>query len=102
MRMRPFLIFAVGVIISLGNLRAQTNAWQPSPGHKQILLWPGKPPDARLASGPEFATTSTELISGKPVVVAERVSEPTMTVYSPKGSNTGVAVVIFPGGGYQV
>src|SRR5205814_8596674 len=27
-------------------------------------------------------------------------SRPTMTVYSPKGSNTGVAVVVFPGGGY--
>jgi acetyl esterase/lipase len=25
-----------------------------------------------------------------------------MTVYSPKGKNTGVAVVVFPGGGYQV
>src|SRR6185436_17347879 len=25
----------------------------------------------------------------------------TMTVYSPKGTNTGVAVVVFPGGGYN-
>ena len=25
-----------------------------------------------------------------------------MTVYSPKGKNTGAAVVVFPGGGYQV
>ena len=24
-----------------------------------------------------------------------------MTVYSPKGKNTGVAVVVFPGGGYR-
>jgi acetyl esterase/lipase len=31
----------------------------------------------------------------------ENVSLPTMTVYSPKGKNTGVAVVVFPGGGYQ-
>jgi len=30
------------------------------------------------------------------------VSQPTMTVYSPKGKNTGVAVVVFPGGGYQI
>ncbi len=27
---------------------------------------------------------------------------PTMTVYSPKGKNTGAAVVVFPGGGYQI
>ena len=30
------------------------------------------------------------------------VSVPTMTVYSPKGKNTGAAVVVFPGGGYQI
>jgi len=29
------------------------------------------------------------------------VSRPTTTVYSPKGKNTGVAVVVFPGGGYR-
>lgn len=25
-----------------------------------------------------------------------------MTVYSPEGKNTGAAVVVFPGGGYQI
>ena len=30
------------------------------------------------------------------------VSQPTMTVYSPSGENTGAAVVVFPGGGYQI
>jgi acetyl esterase/lipase len=29
------------------------------------------------------------------------VTRPTITVYSPKGKNTGAAVVVFPGGGYQ-
>jgi acetyl esterase/lipase len=32
---------------------------------------------------------------------ANNVSNPTMTVYAPKGRNTGAAVVVFPGGGYQ-
>ena len=32
----------------------------------------------------------------------DNVSRPTMTVYSPKGANTGAAVVVFPGGGYSV
>jgi acetyl esterase/lipase len=31
----------------------------------------------------------------------QNVSRPTMTVYTPKGVNTGVAVVVFPGGGYK-
>jgi acetyl esterase/lipase len=30
------------------------------------------------------------------------VSQPTMTIYPPKGKNTGAAVVVLPGGGYQV
>jgi acetyl esterase/lipase len=30
------------------------------------------------------------------------VSEPTITLYKPKGINTGAAVVVFPGGGYTI
>ena len=30
------------------------------------------------------------------------VTRPTMTIYSPTGKNTGAAVVVFPGGGYQM
>lgn len=33
---------------------------------------------------------------------AGNVTEPTLTVYRPKGENTGVGVVILPGGGYNV
>ena len=43
----------------------------------------------------------TNLVAGKPCVRVDNVSQPTMTVYPPKGTNTGVAVVVFPGGGYQ-
>jgi acetyl esterase/lipase len=32
----------------------------------------------------------------------DNVSRPTMTVYAPKGKNTGTAMVVFPGGGYYV
>jgi hypothetical protein len=42
------------------------------------------------------------LVTGKPWVYVGRVSQPTITVYSPEGSNTGAAVVVFPGGGYNV
>ncbi|HVU38307.1 MAG TPA: alpha/beta hydrolase [Opitutales bacterium] len=68
-------------------------------------IWPGAVPDAQPAPGPEYLTISTEVkdfIAGKPVAVVGNVTQPTMTVYSPKGKNTGVAVVVFPGGGYQI
>ena len=40
------------------------------------------------------------LVAGRPAVGVSNVSHPTMTVYSPNGTNTGAAVVVFPGGGY--
>src|SRR5438132_7719235 len=84
-------------------LSAQTPAWQPSPGHTQVPIWPKEPPDAQPVTGPEGMKTVTgPLIAGKPWVQIENVSQPTMTVYSPKGKNTGVAVVVFPGGGYTI
>jgi len=99
--MKP-LIFALCVVFACGRLSAQTPAWQPSPGHTQIPIWPGTVPDAQSVAGPEVATTVTNsLVAGKPWVAVVNVSQPTMTVYSPKGTNTGAAVVVFPGGGYR-
>jgi acetyl esterase/lipase len=98
--MKP-LIFALGVVFTLGGLRAQTNVWQPSPGHTQVPIWPGAVPDPQPVPGPEMATTVTnKLVAGRPWVLVDNVLRPTMTVYSPRGTNTGVAVVVFPGGGY--
>ncbi len=83
--------------------QAQESGWQPSPGHTQIPLWPGTPPDAQPSSGPETVATETKsLVAGKPWVYVGQVSRPTLTVYSPTGQNTGAAVVVFPGGGYQI
>jgi acetyl esterase/lipase len=43
-----------------------------------------------------------ELVAGKPWTYINNVSQPTMTVYSPTGKNTGAAVIVFPGGGYEI
>ena len=100
--MKPF-IFAVCVVFAFGGLSAQAPAWQPSPGNTQVPIWPGAVPDARPAAGPEGdATAKDSLVAGRPWVAVTNVSRPTMTVYSPKGKNTGAGVVVFPGGGYQV
>src|ERR1700721_2217322 len=44
--MKPFL-FALCVVFEFGGLSAQPTAWQPSPGHTQVLIWPGAVPDAQ-------------------------------------------------------
>jgi acetyl esterase/lipase len=82
-------------------LSAQTNVWQPSPGHAQVPIWPGAVPDPQPVPGPEQATTTTNLIAGRPCILVANISQPTMTVYSPTGTDTGIAAVVFPGGGYQ-
>jgi acetyl esterase/lipase len=102
--MKP-LIFALCGVFAFGGLHAQMPVWQPAVGHVQVPIWPGTAPDAQPVAGPEFAVTAggkDALVGGKPWVAVENVSQPTMTVYSPKGKNTGAAVIVFPGGGYQI
>lgn len=96
------LLTAVVAGAALVRLSAQTPVWQPSPGHTQVPIWPGAAPDPQPVTEPEAAITSKKLIAGRPWIYVENVSRPTMTVYSPNGKNTGVAIVVFPGGGYQI
>jgi len=101
--MRPFIFALYYLVFALSGLSAQTPAWQPSPGHTQVPIWPGAVPDAQPVRGPEnTAADAKELVAGRPWTYVGNVSRPTMTVYSPTGKNTGVAVVVFPGGGYQI
>lgn len=97
-------LFVVCVLFAVDGLSAQPTGWQPSPGHTQLPIWPGAIPDAQRVSGPEVVTTTgrDHLVAGKPWTYIENVSRPTMTVYSPTGKNTGVAMLVFPGGGYQI
>lgn len=96
-------MMTIFVAFSISGASAQETGWQPSSGHTQIPIWPVTPPDAQPLAGPEAMETSSGsegMIAGKPVVGVERVSKPTITIYSPAGKNTGAAVVVFPGGGY--
>jgi acetyl esterase/lipase len=96
------LIVALCVALATGSTSAQKFVWQPSAGHQQVPVWPGAAPDPQPVAGPESAERDpNSLIGGRPVTGISDVTRPTMTVYSPSGKNTGVAVVVFPGGGYQ-
>jgi acetyl esterase/lipase len=100
--MKP-LIFALCAFFACDRLSAQSPVWQPSPGHTQVLIWPGEAPDARPVAAPEAATTDKDSwVAGRPYISVSNVSQPTMTVYAPKGKNSGAAVVVFPGGGYEI
>ncbi|HEY3928294.1 MAG TPA: hypothetical protein VGL89_07965 [Candidatus Koribacter sp.] len=99
--MKQFFL-ALCVSIAFVGLNAQTT-WQPSAGHTRVPIWPGAAPDPQPVAGPETVQTSGKehLFGGKPITGINNVTQPTMTVYAPSGKNTGAAVLVFPGGGYQ-
>ena len=99
------LVLTAGVSAGCG---AQAG-WQPVVGHTQIPLWPGGAPDARPGVGAEAvhnavdrATGRKKLVGGVPYLYVENVTQPTITLYPPKAHNTGAAVIVYPGGGFNV
>jgi acetyl esterase/lipase len=83
---------------------AQKTTWQPPAGTDTFKIWPGTAPGAPDNANPEADTTTAKdnLIAGKPLMRLGFVSSPTLTIYKPKGKNTGAAIVVFPGGGYRI
>jgi len=64
-------------------------------------VWPGKPPGEVGSVAEETAKTVTQPDGTTVVASLTNVSKPTLTVCRPEDAkNTGVAVLVFPGGGY--
>lgn len=96
-------VSGVCVVVACAGVGAQQAVWQPSAGHTQIPIWPRAAPDARPLAEPETVKTEAkELVAGRPWIYISNVSQPTLTVYSPTGKNTGAAIIVFPGGGYEI
>ena len=83
---------------------AQQSGWPPAPEHLTLPLWPGVAPGApaNLPAEGDTTTAKDHMVAGRPVVRIGNVSTPTLTLYTPKGKNSGAAVVVFPGGGYKI
>lgn len=72
---------------------------------RSIKVWPGKPPGETKELPPEAnqSKPGQGLVAGKPVIRLGNVSTPTLAVYRPaKDKDTGAAVIICPGGGYNI
>jgi acetyl esterase/lipase len=97
------LLFLVVAAIAL-SASAQSSGWPPA-NLTTLPLWPNAAPGApRKITGPEadMTTAKDNLIAGKPLIRLGNVTVPTLTVYPPKTPNTGAAIVVFPGGGYNI
>src|SRR5208337_3643030 len=105
---RNALLVGAAVAATSITLAAQPSGWPPAPGHLTLPLWPNSVPavapgaPANPAAESDLTTAKDNLIAGRPVVRLGNVFTPTLTLYQPKGKNTGAAVVVFPGGGYQI
>lgn len=77
--------------------------WQPTADGTQVPLWPAHIALAKPDSGdhPEATGNGSPLIGGKKWHWASYVTRPTMTIYRPKGRNTGTAMLVLPGGGFH-
>ena len=100
---RTLLLLALAALTLSAS--AQSSSWPPPPSLTTLPLWPNGAPGAPLKiTGPEAdtATTKDNLIAGKPLIRLGNVTVPTLTVYPPTTANTGAAIVVFPGGGYNI
>ena len=102
--MRGDFLLLVALAAITTSVFAQEPAWPPATGHMTITLWPNGAPGAQPNADAEIDTTTAKdnLIAGKPLIRLGNVSKPTLTFYAPKDKKTGAAVVVFPGGGYNI
>lgn len=85
-----------------GQRQSNAGAWKPPAGLMQVPIWPAGAPD--MAGFPEATETVFEVrkTPERSYVGVANVSIPTMTIFPPKGPNTGVSMLVFPGGGFRI
>ena len=108
----PRFLFAIlactlGLPLAPAQTATAPSDWQPPVDKPTLTLWPAGAPGPQTAAGPEHDTTkpTDNLIAGQPLIRLGDVAVPTITLYAaPSGvnQNSGAAVVVFPGGGYNI
>lgn len=86
----------------VGHAGAQAPPRQAAAPGVPVRIWPGAAPHAPAAPARETVKTAEHVVAGRPWTYIENVSVPMLTVYRPATPGSGVAVIVFPGGGYQL
>lgn len=96
-------VFSASLAAFASQAAAQPTGWPPSPDRPTLRLWPGTAPGEQPNQPPESnSATDKNVIAGRPIYLLNNVSVPTITLYKPRGENSGAAAVVFPGGGYHI
>jgi acetyl esterase/lipase len=92
-----FTAIGLGMVFIIG--LATIGRTADGPASQTIDLWPGAAPGENGTIGEEQAKTKDD---GKTITSLTNVTKPTITVSRPeKDKDTGVAIVVCPGGGYN-
>lgn len=77
--------------------------WQAPAGTTEFPLWPdGQVMAPPKLKGPEQVSETVSRASGEHWMMLQNVAVPTLTVFPAKGLPNGTAVMVVPGGGYNV
>lgn len=107
--MRAWVFLILGLAFALGAHAEEkkvttVGVWQAPAGLKQIPLWPGDVPDMKGNTQPPESVLTADTpnaIGGTKSQAVFDVTVPTLTVFPPKGKSTGIAMIVFPGGGFR-
>ncbi len=82
-----------------------SSAWEAPVGLQQIPIWPSDTLK-HVSKNQGFETTQRmtppAVKPGREYTQILNVSTPTLTVFPPKGKNTGASIIVFPGGGFRI
>lgn len=87
-----------------GGKTVRLGPWNPPDGLIQTPLWPGEAPDMENVDLPPesvLVNPTPEALFSATSEAALDVSVPTMTVIPARGTPTGAAILVFPGGGFK-
>ena len=91
MAMRRFLAvvaMAVFAVETQSGRAQEPTPWPVPSGHTVLQVWPNGARGGGAAKGPEkdIADPKTAITAGRPLVRWTNVSEPTLTLFTPKGT----------------
>ena len=93
-------LLAAAIMIMLASmLDAASSPAPPQPQQKQWLD-PWRPCGEQVLLWPSGLAIAKPELKG-PETAGSNVARPTMTIYRAKGRNSGLAIIVYPGGGYQ-
>lgn len=97
-----FVLFAITTVDMPAAGSEVDQSWVPPAGFTQIPIWPEGAPDRPEVQEALESVFDVRKKPGRHYTGVANVSNPTITIFPPKGANAGASVIVFPGGGFRI